>query len=107
MADQVDKFAGKWSELEEQVARLRPATSVGADVIGRWRSDAKAMLFHLKGRGKKERPALAVLLGGTGTGKSTITNRLLDGNISAASFRRTFTSGPVAVARNENAVPDE
>src|SRR5205814_2177063 len=59
-----------------------------------------------RGREKRVRPALVVLLGGTGTGKSTVTNRLLEGNVSAASFKRTFTSGAVAVAREEEVVPE-
>src|SRR5204863_6200800 len=79
----------------------------GAEVMERWRADAKALMFHLRrGREKKARPALVVLLGGTGTGKSTVTNRLLERNVSAASFKRTFTSGAVAVAREDDVVPE-
>ena len=36
------------------------------------------------------------ILGGTGTGKSTILNRLVRHDLSAANYRRTFTAGPVA-----------
>jgi hypothetical protein len=106
MADSLDKLQSLWSQMEEQIARLRGTPAVGGELISRWRSDAKALLFHLR-KPKHDQPALAVLLGGTGTGKSTITNRLLEANISAASFRRTFTSGPVAVARDEDAIPDK
>src|SRR6476646_9913845 len=106
MADSLDKLQSLWSQMEEQIARLRGTPAVGAEMILRWRSDARALLFHLR-RQKHDQPALAVLLGGTGTGKSTITNRLLEANISAAAFRRTFTSGPVAVARDKDAVADK
>src|SRR2546421_727083 len=106
MSDPLDKLQSLWSQMEEQIARLRGTPAVGGDLISRWRSDAKALLFHLR-KPKHDVSTLTVLLGGTGTGKSTITNRLLEGNISAASFRRTFTSGPVAVARDKDAIPDQ
>src|SRR6266566_9172114 len=107
MADALDKLAANWGELEEQIARMRGTAGLGNELMERWRADAKALMFHLRrGREKKARPALVVLLGGTGTGKSTVTNRLLEGNVSAASFKRTFTSGAVAVVREEDVVPE-
>lgn len=42
---------------------------------------------------------LVTVIGGTGTGKSTLVNRLLGTGASATSFRRTFTTGAVAIAR--------
>src|SRR6185436_5182967 len=105
MSDSLDKLQSLWLQMEEQIARLRGSPAVGGELISRWRSDAKALLFHLR-KPKNDQPVLSVLLGGTGTGKSTITNRLLDANISAASFRRTFTSGPVAVARDGDAIAE-
>jgi len=73
----------------------------------RWRADAAALRFHLRRgdrAGKSARTLLAVV-GGTGTGKSTLVNRLLGHNLSAASFRRTFTSGPVAIAASPGDLP--
>ena len=39
-------------------------------------------------------------MGGTGTGKSTLVNRLIGSTVTAASYRRTFTTGPVAIVRH-------
>src|SRR5438045_7741541 len=105
MADRLDKLQSLWTQMEEQIARLRATPAVGSELISRWRSDAKALLFHLR-KGKHDQPALTVLLGGTGTGKRTITNRLLEANLSAAYFRRIFTSGPVVVARAAHGITD-
>jgi GTPase SAR1 family protein len=60
---------------------------------------------------------VCVMLGGTGTGKSTIVNRLLSDSgamVTASSFRRTFTSGAVAIVngpanplpRSKSPLPD-
>src|SRR3982750_4243494 len=90
--------------------RVRAAPTLAAPAraaVERWRTDAAAMRFHLRrddAGGKSGRLLLAVI-GGTGTGKSTLVNRLLGQNISAASFRRTFTSGPVAGAPDPADVP--
>ena len=58
-------------------------------------ADAAALRFHLRDPG--DRPPIVAIFGGTGTGKSTILNRLLGSDISAASFRRTYTAGAIAV----------
>ena len=79
------------------------AIRVELPAIPRWRGDAAAALFHL--RPSPQRPILLCVLGGTGTGKSTLVNRLLEANLSAASFRRTFTAGPVAVAKSVSDIP--
>ncbi len=62
--------------------------------LNRWHNDLGALRFHLN-RSTNDFGIMA-LLGGTGTGKSTLTNRLLEIEGSATSFRRTFTGGPIA-----------
>ncbi len=73
--------------------------------VARWRADAAALRFHLRDAG--ERPRVIAILGGTGTGKSTLVNRLLNSNLSAASFRRTYTAGAVAIAHGPGSIPSE
>lgn len=51
-------------------------------------------------------PRIVVVLGGTGTGKSTLVNRLLETEVTATSFRRTFTAGAVAVLAPSVELPD-
>jgi hypothetical protein len=76
-----------------------------ATAVDRWRSDADAIRFHL-GEQAEGRPMLVAILGGTGTGKSTLVNRLMGTNVSATSFRRTFTAGAVAIAADEKNLPE-
>ncbi|MGD0769811.1 MAG: GTPase [Tepidisphaeraceae bacterium] len=85
--------------LDAKIGALR----VQSAAIDRWRGDAAAALFHL--RPKRDGPMIVAILGGTGTGKSTLVNRILEANLSAASFRRTFTAGPVAIAKIASEVP--
>jgi hypothetical protein len=104
--DKLDPLLAKLDALLLAAAPNLAAPARGA--IERWRADNAATRFHLR-RGERGhrivRPLLAVV-GGTGTGKSTLVNRLLGGNLSAASFRRTFTSGPVALAEAPNNLPE-
>ena len=94
-------------KLDATLASAAPNLSAGGRAaVERWRVDAAALRFHLR-RGARDGPPMLAVLGGTGTGKSTLVNRLLGRNVSAASFKRTFTSGPVAVARGASDVPDE
>src|SRR5437763_15415510 len=79
-------------------------SAAGRATVERWRADAAALRFHL--RPPTSGPLLVTVIGGTGTGKSTLVNRLLDRTVSAASFHRTFTSGPDAVTRHPAALPD-
>jgi hypothetical protein len=89
--------------LDAKVAALRPRAGRHVAAIERWQTDVCAVRFHL-GRDER-RPMLLCILGGTGTGKSTLVNRILEANLSAASFRRTFTAGAVAMANAASVVP--
>lgn len=84
------------------VAGLRADATV-AKAMQRWRADAAALRFHLRHRADAK--PMIVVLGGTGTGKSTVVNRLLGREVSATSYRRTFTAGAVAAARDAGDVP--
>lgn len=103
MSNALDSLAGRFAELEQELGKLRLAPAL-MPAGQRWRSDAQALLFHLR-RQPGPLPLVAVL-GGTGTGKSTLVNRLLGTEASATSFRRTFTSGAVAIARQAAEIPE-
>lgn len=84
--------------MNGQVSPARSST------IERWKTEAAALRFHL--RSAKEFP-ITVVIGGTGTGKSTLVNRLIGKEVSATSFRRTFTTGPVAIVQKRGEIPLE
>src|SRR5215208_3361694 len=82
--------------------------------VERWRADSDALRFHLRHFAERvdgrraasgQRPPLVAVIGGTGTGKSTLVNRLLGREITAASYRRTYTSGAIALALRAADVP--
>lgn len=112
--------AVKPTALDAQLAALATALSqvrvrVGSTsvlrAIERFDTDVAAARFHLDRASsrRKTKPLLVAVLGGTGTGKSTIVNRLLGAEASpltASSFRRTFTAGPVAIAHASTKLPD-
>jgi small GTP-binding protein len=76
--------------------RLRDAVApLAAPAAERAKADLSAAVFHFGRRGS-DKPVIAVV-GGTGAGKSTLVNRLLGRDVSATSYRRTFTAGPVAM----------
>ena len=79
-----------------------------ARAIDRLSADVDAARFHL--RRPSDTPIMLAVLGGTGTGKSTLVNRLLGAPVAApltaASFRRTFTAGPVAIAHEKHDLPE-
>jgi hypothetical protein len=101
-----EKLAARLSRLDAALVSAGSGMSVASRAaVERWRGDAAALQFHLNRRDEAGPMVLAVL-GGTGTGKSTLVNRLLGANICAASFKRTFTAGPVALGGREDAVPE-
>src|SRR5580692_7915334 len=81
--------------LDEAVGALRLGAGDRAAAVDRWRIEAAAVRFHLRHDGQE--PSLLAVIGGTGTGKSTLVNRLLQVDLSATSFRRTYTAGAIAV----------
>jgi hypothetical protein len=100
-----DKVESLITRLDAQIASLVSSVSTSArPALDRFRGDAAALRFHLR-RKPNAAPLLLVMLGGTGTGKSTIVNRILGQNVSATSFRRTFTTGPVAVVADARQIP--
>jgi len=101
-----DKVESAVSRLDGLVAGMAPRTSAAIHpAIARWRSDAAALRFHLERKPEKA-PIIVAVLGGTGTGKSTIVNRILGQTVSATSFRRTFTSGAVAITARAEDLPE-
>ncbi|MBV8782220.1 MAG: 50S ribosome-binding GTPase [Phycisphaerae bacterium] len=98
------------SSLEARLAGIADATdslriySAVGDAVSRLRADCDAARFHLL-RPSDARPVI-VLIGGTGTGKSTLLNRLLDAQLTATSYLRTFTAGPIAATQTTDQWPD-
>jgi len=78
--------------------------------VERWLGDAAALRFHLahglRG-GRRDRPPIVAIVGGTGAGKSTLVNRLIGTPLTATSFRRTFTAGPVAIVARQGDLPEQ
>src|SRR4051812_46832945 len=104
MALRLHSLESRIASLDKDLASLRAEASAPiATAIERWSTDAAALRFHLRDDGKH--PPLIAILGGTGTGKSTLVNRLLEANVSATSFRRTFTAGAVAIAADSSKLP--
>jgi hypothetical protein len=101
-----EKVDARVQRVDALLAGILPTTSANLRAaVDRWRADAAALRFHLNRRAGAG-PLLVTILGGTGTGKSTLVNRLMGADVSAASFRRTFTAGPIAIAKAADALPD-
>jgi hypothetical protein len=105
VSSRFEKVSSRLQRLDAALAeRVRSLSAAAAEPINIWRVDAAALRFHLT-RDKTAKP-ITVVLGGTGTGKSTLVNRLVGHTVTAASFRRTFTSGPVAVVSEPADLPE-
>jgi hypothetical protein len=107
MAFRADNIDAAVERIDTLVSALLP--QIGTAVLSaaqRWRGDAAALRFHLR-RETAAGSLIVAVLGGTGTGKSTIVNRLLATTVSATSFRRTFTSGAVAIASATANLPED
>lgn len=92
-------------KLQQRLLHLRAGSDAVNRAILRLRSDADATRFHLHPKGN--RPLFLAILGGTGTGKSTLLNRLVGADVSATSYKRTFTAGAVAVVSESGALPTD
>ncbi len=103
MVDAHDRLRVSLTRLRERATGLPRSDWLQAP-LERWLSDASAVQFHLAAPG--DRPLLVAIMGGTGAGKSTLLNRLAQTDISAESFRRTFTAGSVALCRDAGHVPE-
>ena len=109
MPIRIDKLDPLLAKLDAALVAAAPNFSAAPRAaVERWRADAAAARFHIRRNERPHRTArtLLAVVGGTGTGKSTLVNRLLGHNLSAASFRRTFTSGPVAIAPSPDDLPE-
>src|SRR5690606_3369967 len=103
MTDRAARIAPLAETLEARLIALKPGEPGLREAIARARADLAAFRFHLHHPGT---PALLVIVGGTGTGKSTLLNRLLGERVSATSYRRTFTAGPIAVQLGAAQAPE-
>ncbi len=104
MSFRPDKLAGQLKRLDTTLTTFADRSSGNSrDAVLRWHVDAGALQYHLAPTASTS--PVTIVLGGTGTGKSTLVNRLVGSTVTAASFRRTFTSGPVAVVGEGIAIP--
>lgn len=102
MADGGEKIGRIARELEQALAAMSLSDPVLRDAVERSRADLAALRFHV---GDPGQAPLIAILGGTGTGKSTLLNRLVGQTISATSYRRTYTAGPIAVTPDVKLIP--
>ncbi len=100
---------GRLPDLQDQLQRLHQSIlriATTTPTAERVASDLAAAIFHLS-RTPADKPIIAII-GGTGTGKSTLVNRILGLELTATSFKRTFTAGPIAILHSDsaNALPN-
>ena len=99
---------GKIAALSDAAGPFSRYAPVAA-IVERLAADAAAARFHLN-RADDQRPTI-VLIGGTGTGKSTLFNRLLgtprEKPIAATSYLRTYTAGCVLATESSANVPTD
>jgi hypothetical protein len=91
--------------LRGDIASLDRGVMSPKVAIDRALAEIAALAFHAEPGGDV---ILVTLIGGTGTGKSTLTNRLLGvgaNEVTASNFRRTFTAGPVAITNKLDRIP--
>lgn len=104
MASLPPKLGDGLQELQQAVSTLdRPLQPAVRAALNRVLNDLAATRYHIERDPSK--PPVVVVLGGTGTGKSTLVNRLLEGELSATSFRRTFTAGVLAITGQPEGLP--
>lgn len=93
------------NELKESVSDLRFGLDTpGSEEADRARAEILAQLddYVIPRVRLSTAPALIVVAGSTGAGKSTIVNTLADANVSATGVRRPTTSTPVLVCHPED-----
>lgn len=95
----------KISQLDNALTRLVDQYDISdwTNAVHRVRDELKVVRFHLNRQ--PDDPSVICLLGGTGIGKSTLMNRMMDAQVSASSFRRTFTGGVIVVGSSGMTLP--
>ncbi len=88
--------------LDERLHELPSMDAALDEARLRARADLAALAFHA---GYRDAPPLIAIIGGTGTGKSTLLNRLVGQTVSGTSYRRTYTAGPIAVVAPQATLP--
>jgi GTPase SAR1 family protein len=103
MAEPPGKLGAGLKELHEAASTLDHPLQPGLrEALRRVLNDLAATIRHIER--DPSQPPVVVVLGGTGTGKSTLVNRLLEGELSATSFRRTFTAGVLAITNRADSL---
>lgn len=102
MGDRVRGLESLLAELDRSLIDLGSAAERYPGMM-KLRADTAAARFRMLR--PADAPPIIAILGGTGTGKSTIVNRLLGQTVTAASVRRTFTSGPIAITADPQLLP--